>query len=189
MIELCKSQPQQAIQDFKLATSAEPKNPAHWLALGQAYMEIKTTTYALAAFEQILLLKPDDLIALIKSYDALLALGKFPEAQARLIRAEELAPSDYIVLKRRLADRLRMRLVLDEEGKQTKKMITAVLKLAPYSDDAHRLKAHYYLLRGEKAKTIAIWQQFTERYPHNSQGWHYYAQFLSKVAENKQAEH
>ena len=96
LIEVCKCQPQQAIQDFKLATSAEPKNPAHWLALGQVYLEMKNATAALEAFDQILLLKPDDLIALIQSYDALLALGKFPEAQRRLNRAEELAPHDYI---------------------------------------------------------------------------------------------
>ena len=183
LIAVCKCQP--VIQDFKLAIAAEPKNPAHWLALGQAYMEIKNATAALEAFEQILLLKPDDLIALIYSYDALLAIGNFPEAQARLNRAEELLPNDYIVLKRRLADRLRMKLVLNEEGKQTKKMVTAVLKLAPHSVDAHQLKADYYLLRGERPKTIAVWQQFTQKYPHNPQGWHYYAQCLSKIGNNQ----
>ena len=99
----------------------------------------------------------------------------------------------YLVLKRRLADRLRMKLVLDEKGKQTKKMVTALLKLAPHSANAHQLKADYYLLRGEKEKTIAIWQQFTQKYP---QGWHYYAQCLSKIGNNQattkailQAEH
>ena len=179
LIAVCKSQPQQAIQDFKLAIVSEPENPAHWLVLGQVYLETKNAMAALSAFEQILLLKPEDLIALIHSYDALLALGKFPEAKARLNRAEELAPHDYTVLKRRLAERLKSKLVLNEEGKKTKKMITALLKIAPHSADAYQLKADYYLLRGEKAKTIAIWQQFTQKYPHNPQGWNYYAQFLS----------
>ncbi len=75
----------------------------------------------------------------------------------------------------------------DLENVRVRKMITAVLKLAPHSADAHWLKAHYYLLRVEKPKTIAIWQQFTEKYPHNSQGWHYYDQCSSKVDANKQA--
>ena len=181
LIALCQAQPQQAIKNFKLATVTEPKNPAHWLILGRVYMAIKNASAALSAFEQILLLKPDDLIALIHSYDVLLVLGKFPEAQRRLNRAEELAPNGYTVLKRRLAERLKRKLVLNEEGKRTKKMITALLKLAPHSADLHHLKADYYRLRGEAKKTIAIWQEFTQKYPHNPQGQHYYDQCLSKV--------
>ena len=68
-----------------------------------------------------------------------------------------------------------------------KKIITTLLKLAPDSPDVHQLQADYYLLRGEPQKTIAIWQDFTQAHPHNHQGWHYYAQFLSKVDEHKQA--
>lgn len=187
LIALCQGELQPAIEDFKLATVTEPKNLAHWLILGRVLMTIKNVLAALSAFEQILLLKPDDLIALIHSYDALLVLGKFPEAQRRLNRAEELAPNDYTVLKRRLAARLQRKLVLNEEGKQTKKMITTLLKLAPHSADAHQLKANYYHLRGDKAKTIAIWQQFTQKHLHNPQGWHYYAQYLFQIGENQTA--
>lgn len=148
LIAICEGQPQQAIQEFKSAIAYEPENPAHWLILGRVNLELKNAIAALDAFEQILILEPDDLIALISSYDALLILGKFPETQeARLSRAEKLAPNNYAVLTRRLAERLRMKLVLGKEGKQTKKMVTTLLKLAPHSANAHQLKTDYYLLR------------------------------------------
>jgi len=82
--------------------------------------------------------------------------------------------------KRRLAYRCRMKLVLGEEGKQTKKIVNAVLKLAPHSADAHQLKAEYYRLRGKSAKSVAILKKFTEEYPNNPHGWCYYARCLSK---------
>ncbi|MEM9272579.1 MAG: hypothetical protein AAGA80_06390 [Cyanobacteria bacterium P01_F01_bin.143] len=60
---------------------------------------------------------------------------------------------DYTVLTRRLENRLRLKLVLGTEGKQTKKILTALLKLAPHSANANQLKDHYYFLREESSKT------------------------------------
>lgn len=152
LIAICKTQYQQAIQNFKLAIAAEPENPAHWLVLGQVHLELENTIGALEAFEQILVLEPEDLIALIYIHDALIALSKFAEAEAILNLAEETAPNDYTVLTRRLATRLRLKLVFGKEGKQTKKMVTTLLKLAPHSVNAHQLKDHYYFLREESTK-------------------------------------
>ncbi len=52
LIALCQAQPQQAIEDFKLATVTEPKNPAHWLILGRVYMAIKNASAALTALNK-----------------------------------------------------------------------------------------------------------------------------------------
>ncbi|AOX00002.1 hypothetical protein BJP34_11540 [Moorena producens PAL-8-15-08-1] len=187
LIELCRRQPEKAVKAFETAASSEPENPSHWLALGRVEMELDHAHAALKAFEQILLLQPDDIVAMIHSYDALLILGDFQSAELRLSRAEELAPGDYSVLKRRLAYRCRMKLVLGKEGKQTKKIVNAVLKLAPHSADAHQLQADYYRLRGESAKSLAILKQFTEEYPNNPNGWCYYSRFLSDRGEKKRA--
>ena len=148
-------------------------------------MKLDHAHAALKAFEQILLLQPDDIVALIHSYDALLIVGDFQSAELRLSRAEELAPGDYSVLKRRLNERIRRKLVLGKEGKQTKKMVNAVLKLAPHFADAHQLQAEYYRLRGESAKSVAILKQFTEDHPNNPNGWCYYARFLFDRSENQ----
>ncbi len=185
LIEVCRTHPDKAVKMFEKAASSEPENSSHWLALGRVQMELDNTHAALRAFEQILLLQPDDIVALIHSYDAFLAVGDFQQAELKLSRAEELVPDDYSVLKRRLAYRCRMKLVLGEEGKQTKKMVNAVLKLAPHSADAHQLKAEYYRLRGESAKSVAILKKFTEEYPNNPNGWCYYARCLSDIGENQ----
>ncbi|NES03053.1 MAG: tetratricopeptide repeat protein [Okeania sp. SIO2F4] len=185
LIEVCRSHPDKAVKMFEKAASSEPENPSHWLALGRVQMELNNAEAALRAFEQILSIQPDDIVALIHSYDALLAVGHFQEAELRLSRAEELVPDDYSVLKRRLAYRCRMKLVLGEEGKQTKKMVNAVLKLAPHSADAHQLKAEYYRLRGESAKSVAILKKFTEEYPNNPNGRCYYTRCLSDIGKNQ----
>ncbi|NEN89191.1 MAG: tetratricopeptide repeat protein [Okeania sp. SIO3H1] len=187
LIEVCRCHPDKAVKMFEKAASSEPENPSHWLALGRVQMELDNADTALRAFEQILLLQPDDIVALIHSYDALLVVGHFQEAELRLSRAEELVPHDYSVLKRRLAYRYRMKLVLGEEGKQTKKMVNTLLKLAPHSADAHQLKAEYYRLRGDLAKSVAILKQFTQEYPNNPNGWCYYTRCLSDQDENQGA--
>ncbi len=187
LIEVCRRQPEKAVKAFETAASSQPENPSHWLALGRVEMELDHPHAALNAFEQILLLQSDDIVALIHSYDALLIVGDFQSAELKLSRAEELAPGDYSVLKRWLSQRIRRKLVLGKEGKQTKKMVNAVLKLAPHSADAHQLQADYYRLRGESAKSLAILKQFTEDHPNNPNGWCYYARCLSDRGENKMA--
>ncbi|MBR8828466.1 MAG: sigma-70 family RNA polymerase sigma factor [Gomphosphaeria aponina SAG 52.96 = DSM 107014] len=180
LIAVCKNQKDIAIKAFDLATSLEPENSAHWLALGQVQIQMKNEMAALKAFEEILLLHPDDLIALINSYDALLILGNFQEAEIILSKLAKLYPDEYLVLKRQLINRLQLKLVFEEEGKHTKKMVTAIVKLAPYSADAHQLKAQYYHLRKDKIKAVAVLAEFTKQYPNNPQGWEYLEQCLQE---------
>jgi tetratricopeptide (TPR) repeat protein len=186
-IVVCKGGKQEAIQAFESATSFEPDNAAHWLALGQVQMEVENTVAAWRAFDAILSLNPDDTVALIYSYNTLMALGDLREAGKRLNRARELAPDDYQVLKRLAEYRCRMRLVTDEAGKQTKQIVSAALKLAPDAADAQKLLSDYYVCRGEWAKGVEVLQQFTEQHPNNPSGWYYYGCCLFQTGENQGA--
>ncbi|NEP20191.1 MAG: tetratricopeptide repeat protein [Leptolyngbya sp. SIO4C1] len=187
LISACSEEPTKAVRAFESAASLEPNNAAHWLALGQIQMSMQHEAAALAAFDRILQLQPDDLVALTHSHDALWALGEFEAAQVRLNQAEALAPCDYAVLKRQLAHRLRMKWIYGKAGKQTKQIMTAAVKLAPHSAEAHRLKAEYYCLREEWQKAQEIWQQFTAEYKQNPQGWYYYALFLLDKTDKQEA--
>lgn len=154
LIEICLHNFPKAVKAFSLATTFEPDNPSHWLALGKVQKSIGNNIDALKAFEAILCRYPDDLIALINIYDTLMALGKrnnqwYEKAQERLNQAIILAPDNYQVLKRQIENRFRMKLVSGKEGKQTKQLLNTLLKQAPNSAVAYQLKAYYYQVREE----------------------------------------
>ncbi len=178
LIESCRQNYQAAVKTLESAASLEPDNVAHWLALGQAYLEIESPVSALRAFDTILKLNPDDIVALSHSYNALMAVGHFQEAARRVSRALELAPDDVRVLKQMAAHRVYIGLVSGEEGKQTRQMILGVLQLAPNATDTFELFAYYHIFRGEWAKGVAMLQKFTEKHPNSPSGWYHYARCL-----------
>ena len=186
-IESCKGNTKGAIATFRSATDIEPRNLAHWLSLGQIYLEAEQPTDALAIFEVILSLDPDNLMGLVYSHDLLWALGNFSEAEKRLDRALAVAPEDVQTLKRIITNRCRKTLVFDAEGKQTKKLIGSLLKQASNSAEAHDLLACYYILRGDRQKGIKISQQFTEEHSYNPHAWYFYSQRLLDIDEQKAA--
>jgi tetratricopeptide (TPR) repeat protein len=183
LIAVCRGDTQGAIQAFESAASLEPDNAAHWLALGQMQMGREDAVAALRAFDTVLSLNPDDIVVLIDSYDASQAVGNVREAQRRLSRVLELAPDDFRALKRLADTRCRMRLVSGEAGKQTKQIISSVLRLAPNAADAHELLAYYHVFRGEWEKGVGVLQQFTEQHPNNPSGWYYYGRCLFQTGE------
>ncbi|NET05635.1 MAG: tetratricopeptide repeat protein [Merismopedia sp. SIO2A8] len=187
LIELCRHCPQKAASMFSLAASTQPDNKAHWLALGQVYLDTESPLEALNAFNQALEVHPDDFLLLRNSYQALMAVGNFQEAGRRLSRALELVPDDFLTLKQLADYRTHQGLVRGEEGKQTKQMIRVALRVAPDSADAHESLAHYHLFRGEWKKTIALCRQFTEKHPHSPSGWYYYGQYLFHTGEYQDA--
>jgi len=69
-----------------------------------------------------LAINPDDVVALIYSHDANLAVGDMSAATEQLSKLIALFPNDFRVLQRQIEQRLQMRLVSGEEGKLTKKM-------------------------------------------------------------------
>ena len=187
LIAVCQGKTEAAIMAFESATSLEPTNPSHWLALGKVQMEREDVVAAKCAFDAILSLKPDDLVALLASYDALLAMGNLREAQNYLIKAEDNRADDFRVLKRLAHHRCRRRLVKENAGKQTKQIITAALKLAPNAPDAHVALAYYHIFRGDWEKGVTVLQQFTESHPNNPNGWYYYGRCLFHTGEYEKA--
>ena len=178
LIESCKSNFQEAISAFKSATVLEPKKIVHWMALGQMQMREEHLIDALASFETILSLDPENFMGLIYSYDLLLALGNLAKADKCLNKATEIAPQDIQTLKRLIANRHRKNLVLGSEGKHTKKLIKLLQKKAPRTPEFNNLLAQFYILRGEQAKGINISKQFLTENSHNPYAWYYYSQRL-----------
>ncbi|HAA26409.1 MAG TPA: hypothetical protein DCE56_00440, partial [Cyanobacteria bacterium UBA8553] len=91
LIAICQGDTERAIAAFESAASNEPHNSSHWLALGQVQMGREDGVAALRAFDAVLSLNPDDIVASINSYDALMAVGNFRQAQQRLSKVLELA--------------------------------------------------------------------------------------------------
>lgn len=187
LIAVCQNDTQGAILAFESAVSLEPSNASHWLALGQVQMEREDAVAALKAFDAVLSLKADDLVALLASYDALLLMGNYREAERRLAQAEDLAADDFRVLKRLANHRCQRRLVTKKEGKRTKQIITAALKLAPEAPDVYNLLACYHIFRGEWKKGVGVLQQFTESHPNNPNAWYYYGRCLFHTGEYQKA--
>ena len=181
LIEVCRHNFPKAVEAFSSATTFEPDNPSHWLALGQVQRSIGNNIDALKAFEAILSRYPDDIIALINIYDALIALGNaqsnhflnqekrqkeagknidsidnvwYEQAEKMLNQAMVLAPDNYQVLKRQIEYRCRIKLVSGTEGKKTKQLLNTLLKLAPNSAAANQLITYYYQVRGEIEKGL-----------------------------------
>jgi tetratricopeptide (TPR) repeat protein len=187
LIEVCRCCPQQAVKLFESAASLEPDNPSHWYALGQVHLDTESPVAMLRAFDAVLSLNPDDIVALSQSYDPLLAVGNFQEAQPRLERALKLAPNDCRTLEKLSAHRCHQGLVSGEEGKQTRQLIRAALRLVPESAKAHQVLSLYHLRRGEWEKGVAVLLKFTEEHPNSPSGWCYYARCLFHTGNSQAA--
>lgn len=174
LIAVCQGDTEKAIIAFETAANLEPDNTATWLALGQLQMGRESPVGALQAFNRILSINPDDIVALIHSYDGLLQLGNYQEAQRWLNQLIVLAPDDLRVLQRQLDWRCTMRWVSGEEGKQTKKMISSALRQAPHGAEVHKSLAYYHIFRGDWEQGVRVLTEFTEEHPNNPRGWYYY---------------
>ncbi|MCW5316771.1 tetratricopeptide repeat protein [Nostoc sp. KVJ3] len=187
LIAVCKGDSHKAIADFDAAADSEPDKIVHWLALGQVQKGRENPIGALRAFSQVLLLNPDDIVALIQSYDALMAMGDFQAARENLDKAIALAPDDFGVLQRQLDRRCGMKLVSGKEGKQTKKLINSVLQQAPHVAEAYKSLAYYHLYRGDWAHGVGVLAEFAEQHPNHPSGWYYYGQCLFHTGEYQAA--
>jgi len=188
-IAACKRRTRQAAKFFDLATSLEPENMFHWLALGLTLMENEAPVEALRAFDAALKLNPYDIVANSHSYDALMAVGDVQEAQRRLQRTLELFPRDLRSLKRLADYRCGLGLVRGEEGKQTKRVIQMALRIAPEAAYMFDSLAQYHLVRGEWKEGVAVLQQFVEQHPNYPSGWYYYALCLFHTGNSTAGKH
>ncbi len=75
LIAVCRGESQKAIIAFNLAAALEPDKVVHWLALAQVHQGRENPIGTLSTLERVLSVNPDDVVALIHSYDALMAVG------------------------------------------------------------------------------------------------------------------
>ena len=177
-IATCHHLPQTAIHAFGAATKLDPQNPDLWLALGEAHQTREDPVAALQAFEQFLWLKPDNILGLSHSYEALFALGRWREAGWRTERVLALDPCNVQALRTLADTRSKQGLVWGEEGKRTRQLIRSALRLAPQDARSQVSLAYYRIFRREPDKGIAALRQFTEAHPNKVDGWHCYARCL-----------
>jgi len=178
LIAVCRNESEKAIIAFNLAASLEPDKVVHWLALAQVHQQRENPLGVLSALEQVLSINSDDIVALIYSYDALLALGDMTAATEGLNRIIALAGEDCPVLQRQIEQRCQMRLVSGTEGKLTKSLITSLLRQTPDGAEAHKSLAYYHILRGDWAQGVEVLAKFTAEHPHYPYGWYYYGRCL-----------
>ncbi|WP_293151615.1 MULTISPECIES: tetratricopeptide repeat protein [unclassified Microcoleus] len=186
-IAICRGDSKKAITALETAANLQPDNAANWLVLGQLQMGRENPVGALSAFDMILSLNPDDIVALIHSYDALRAVGNLQEAQRRLHKLIVLATDDFRVLQRQLNERCAMRLVSGKEGKETKKMITSALRQYPHGAEAHKSLAYYHIFRGDWKEGVEVLAEFTAQHPNHPHGWYYYGRCLFETGEYQRA--
>ncbi|RAM48867.1 MAG: hypothetical protein C6Y22_25495 [Hapalosiphonaceae cyanobacterium JJU2] len=187
LIAVCRGESQKAIIAFNLAAALEPDKVFHWLALAQVHQQRENPLSTLSALKQVLSINPDDVVALIHSYDALMAVGDIQAARERLNRAIALAGDDLRVLQRQIDQRCQMRLVSGQEGKLTKNMITSALRQAPHGAEAHKSLAYYYILRGDWAQGVEVLAEFTAEHPYYPNGWYHYGRCLFNTGEYQKA--
>ena len=187
LIAICQGESHKAIMAFDLATALEPDKVVHWLALAQVHQQRENPLGTLSALGQVLSINPDDIVALIYSYDALMAVGDMQTARGQLNRLITLAGDDFRVLQRQIDQRCQMRLVSGEEGKLTKKMITSALRQTSYGVEAHNSLAYYHILRGDWAQGVEVLAEFTTEHPNHPYGWYYYGRCLFETGEYQKA--
>lgn len=186
-IAICRGDSKKAITALETAANLQPDNAANWLVLGQLQMGGENPVGALSAFEMILSLNPDDIVALIHSYDALMAVGNLQEARRLLNKLTVLATDDFRVLQRQLNERCAMRLISGKEGKETKKIITSALRQYPHGAEAHKSLAYYHIFRGDWPEGVEVLAEFTAQHPNHPHGWYYYGRCLFDTGEYQKA--
>ncbi|NER28399.1 MAG: tetratricopeptide repeat protein [Symploca sp. SIO1C4] len=187
LIGSCRSQYNVALNSIESATTLNPDNSAHWLSLGLTYLLVESPINALRAFEQVLKLSPDDVIALNYNHDALLTSGNIQAAWKSLNKTLDLAPGHIGVLERVINHRLRRRLVKAQEGKKTRQLIRKVMQLAPDSVNIQALLVYYHIFRTESAKATALLDKLIKDYLNNPLGWYYYARFMFHTGQLPEA--
>ncbi|MBW4506274.1 MAG: tetratricopeptide repeat protein [Scytonematopsis contorta HA4267-MV1] len=187
LIAVCRGESQKAIIAFNLAAALEPDKVVHWLALAQVHQGRENPLGTLSALKQVLSINPDDVLALIYSYDALMVVGDIQTAREQLNRLIALASNDFRVLQRQIDRRCQMRLVSGKEGKQTKNMITSLLRQVPHGAEVHNSLAYYHILRGDWRQGVEVLAAFTAEHPNNPYGWYYYGQCLFETGKCKKA--
>ncbi len=187
LIAVCQGESKNAISAFNLAANLEPEKIVHWLALAQVHQHKENPLGVLTALKQILSINPNDVTALIYSYDALMSRGKISASREVLNKLIAIAEDNFQVLQRQMNRRCQMKLVSGKEGKKTKKMITSALGQTPHGAEAHKSLAYYHIFRGDWGLGVEVLAKFTTEHPNHPYGWYYYGRCLFETGKYKKA--
>lgn len=142
-IELCRGEYDLAAKCFESATWAESGNATCWRDLGLVYLAGGVLDKAAWAFDNVLAIDRDDMVALTLSYDTVSNAERSQAAFERLSRAIELDPDNLPALKRMADYRCNAGLVEGAEGAKTRSLIARSKRLAPNHVDSNGALAHY----------------------------------------------
>ncbi|WP_293138697.1 lipopolysaccharide assembly protein LapB [Okeania sp. SIO3I5] len=187
LIAVCQGESKNAISALNLAANLEPEKIVHWFALAQVHQRRENPLGVISALEQVLSINPNDVTALIYSYDALMSRGKISASREVLNRLIAVAEDDFRVRQRQIDWRCQMRLVSGKEGKKTKKMITAALGQTPHGAEAHKSLAYYHIFRRDWGQGVEVLAKFTGEHPHHPYGWYYYGRCLFEIGKYEKA--
>lgn len=187
LIETCKGQYLNALLSLQSATKLNPQHSAYWMSLGLTYLNTESPIEALAAFQTILQQVPGDVVALNYIHDTFLLIGDLPSAQSTLDQVCRMAPDDLGVMQRSANSYLRCRFVHGEQGKQTRRCIQTIIKLAPDEPGSYGLLARYYALQGLGKKGLEIIQVCTQTHAKNPGSWYHYGYFLFQAGHFSRA--
>ncbi|HYE21191.1 MAG TPA: tetratricopeptide repeat protein [Tepidisphaeraceae bacterium] len=134
------SRHREAREAFEMASQLAPSNPAVWLGLGKAAMELADVRRAEIALRRCLTLDPASSEANLLLGYARLKQDKYPDALASFRKASALAPEDSTSL-------CMVGFTLEKLGKKTEafECYQKALKLKPTDDLATRLLADIHL--------------------------------------------
>ena len=121
LIAVCEGDNEKAITAFNLAASLEPDQVFHRLALSQVYQNVENPLGMLRSLEPVLAINPDDVLSLIYSYDALMAVGDIQTAKERFNSLIVLAGDDFRVINDKLINVCWREWYLLKRGKSLKK--------------------------------------------------------------------
>ncbi|HVR98284.1 MAG TPA: sigma-70 family RNA polymerase sigma factor [Thermoanaerobaculia bacterium] len=178
-IEVCRRRFSVAGEAFAEAAVLEPTNPAHGLALAAVHLEEDRTAEAIEALEDVLARDPDNLPALLASHEALWTAGRQSEAACRALHALEVDPDNFVAAQRVAELRLRRGLVHGAEGRETRRLLARVLRLAPEWPDGWAAMACLHARQGRPAKAEALLHAYVQEHPFDARGWTLLARLLA----------
>lgn len=177
----CQGRPDEALEELRKAVAAEPRNPAHWLALGEIELEAGRPQEAVEAFDAALDLDPDDPRALTASLPALEAAGLPAAAQRRARRALELDPDDFLALRAVVEQRARGRRLDRLEGAETAALLGRLEELAGERADVHATRSLVALAAGRWPDAERAIAAYTAEHPSHLRGWQLQARLLRRL--------
>lgn len=187
LIEVRRGDYRSAIMEFQAAAQIEPDHPTHWHNLGMVHKLIDSPQEALGSFEKSLTIDPQDIKALTYLPGLLHALGRVTAATRYVDQALSLQSENLLSIKSLADYRSERRLVFGKEGRKTRSLIKAGLRLATESPEVQESLALFHLCRGEWPEGVGVLRLFAEQHQSCPEAWCYYARALFRTGDLRNA--